>query len=237
MTDRFYAACLASYNNGVLHGAWIDASPDVDDMQPEVDAMLQASKFPSVLVKVATNYRVTCAVLEITNGAKRPFMAYTEGPLDYVHTPVWIEGTPRTIPSAEEWAIHAHEGEALAGCSEYEGLRGVAYRMALAELAEDQLGHDGLAIFNVYADNIGRNYISKDPAEAIEQCRDAFLGEYASVEDYAEQAVEKSGQLSAVPEHLRYYLDYAAMARDIVIDGKMWIHKVGYKSVWIFSNH
>lgn len=26
---RFYAACLASYNNGVLHGRWIDASSDV----------------------------------------------------------------------------------------------------------------------------------------------------------------------------------------------------------------
>ncbi len=47
---RFYAACLASYNSGVLHGRWIDASPDVEEMQSEVDAMLRESRFTSVLV-------------------------------------------------------------------------------------------------------------------------------------------------------------------------------------------
>lgn len=48
---RFYAACLASYNNGVLHGAWIDASTDTEEMQEQVDAMLRASKFPNVTVE------------------------------------------------------------------------------------------------------------------------------------------------------------------------------------------
>ncbi|MBD8687066.1 MULTISPECIES: antirestriction protein ArdA [unclassified Rhizobium] len=48
---RFYAACLASYNNGVLHGRWIDASSDVDEMQAEVSAMLRESRFPNVTVK------------------------------------------------------------------------------------------------------------------------------------------------------------------------------------------
>lgn len=26
--NRIYVACLASYNNGVLHGKWIDATAD-----------------------------------------------------------------------------------------------------------------------------------------------------------------------------------------------------------------
>jgi antirestriction protein len=43
---RFYAACLASYNNGVLHGCWIDASADVEQMQEELSAMLRASRVP-----------------------------------------------------------------------------------------------------------------------------------------------------------------------------------------------
>lgn len=47
---RIYAACLASYNNGVLHGRWIDASADVDAMQEEVSAMLRESRFPNVTV-------------------------------------------------------------------------------------------------------------------------------------------------------------------------------------------
>lgn len=48
---RFYAACLASYNNGVLHGAWIDATSDEDEMMAAIAAMLRASKFPNVTVE------------------------------------------------------------------------------------------------------------------------------------------------------------------------------------------
>lgn len=48
---RFYAACLAFYNNGVLHGAWIDASDDVDAMGEAVAEMLRASPCPNVTVE------------------------------------------------------------------------------------------------------------------------------------------------------------------------------------------
>lgn len=40
---RIYVACLAAYNNGRLHGAWVDAAQDVDAIQGEVAAMLAAS--------------------------------------------------------------------------------------------------------------------------------------------------------------------------------------------------
>lgn len=43
MTIRFYAADLAAYNSGKLHGAWIDATSDVDEMQEQVAAMLAKS--------------------------------------------------------------------------------------------------------------------------------------------------------------------------------------------------
>lgn len=48
---KFYAACLASYNNGILHGAWIDAESDADSMQEQINAMLRASPFPNVTVE------------------------------------------------------------------------------------------------------------------------------------------------------------------------------------------
>ena len=38
-----YAACLASYNAGRLHGRWIDAEQDADDIRTEIDAMLAGS--------------------------------------------------------------------------------------------------------------------------------------------------------------------------------------------------
>ena len=43
---KFYVACLAAYNNGRLHGAWIDATQDVDDIMAEVQTMLEASPEP-----------------------------------------------------------------------------------------------------------------------------------------------------------------------------------------------
>ncbi len=40
---RIYVACLAAYNNGKLHGAWIDATQDIDDIQEQVSQMLDES--------------------------------------------------------------------------------------------------------------------------------------------------------------------------------------------------
>jgi antirestriction protein len=42
---RIYVACLAAYNNGCLHGRWIDATTPVEIMA-EVRAMLAASPLP-----------------------------------------------------------------------------------------------------------------------------------------------------------------------------------------------
>ena len=40
---RIYVACLAAYNNGYLHGAWIDADQDADQIRDEIAAMLAQS--------------------------------------------------------------------------------------------------------------------------------------------------------------------------------------------------
>lgn len=44
MTEpRIYVADLAAYNNGKLHGIWIDAADDLDTIQEQVDKMLAES--------------------------------------------------------------------------------------------------------------------------------------------------------------------------------------------------
>ena len=40
---RIYVACLAAYNNGYLHGAWIDADQGADEIREEIAAMLARS--------------------------------------------------------------------------------------------------------------------------------------------------------------------------------------------------
>lgn len=40
---RIYVACLAAYNSGYLHGRWIDATLELDQIQEQVTTMLAAS--------------------------------------------------------------------------------------------------------------------------------------------------------------------------------------------------
>lgn len=43
---RVWVACLAAYNNGFLHGAWIDADQEPDTLQTEIDRILKTSPIP-----------------------------------------------------------------------------------------------------------------------------------------------------------------------------------------------
>lgn len=43
---RIYVACLAAYNNGILHGEWIDADQSADELHEDVQQMLTASPEP-----------------------------------------------------------------------------------------------------------------------------------------------------------------------------------------------
>lgn len=45
-TPRIYVACLAAYNAGHLHGCWIDAIQDAEDIQDDINAMLKGSPIP-----------------------------------------------------------------------------------------------------------------------------------------------------------------------------------------------
>src|ERR1700744_4484157 len=42
-TPKIYVACLASYNNGILHGKWVEAAQDVNDIFDEIQEILAKS--------------------------------------------------------------------------------------------------------------------------------------------------------------------------------------------------
>jgi antirestriction protein len=46
LNPRIYVACLAAYNNGVLHGRWIDAAQSEEEIRAEIASMLKASPIP-----------------------------------------------------------------------------------------------------------------------------------------------------------------------------------------------
>lgn len=45
-TPRIYCACLSAYNNGKLHGTWIDCDQDADAIKAEIEEMLTNSPEP-----------------------------------------------------------------------------------------------------------------------------------------------------------------------------------------------
>lgn len=46
LNPEIYVACLASYNNGVLYGKWINANQSSEDLQEEVSSLLSESPYP-----------------------------------------------------------------------------------------------------------------------------------------------------------------------------------------------
>jgi antirestriction protein len=46
LKPKIYVACLAAYNNGFLHGDWIDANQGVDDLYVAVNTILVSSPIP-----------------------------------------------------------------------------------------------------------------------------------------------------------------------------------------------
>ncbi len=46
LEPKIYVACLAAYNNGKLHGKWINATQDIDSIWQEIKDMLASSPEP-----------------------------------------------------------------------------------------------------------------------------------------------------------------------------------------------
>ena len=165
---RIYVACLAAYNNGYLHGAWIDADQDVDEIRDEIAAML----------------------------ARSP------------------------IEHAEEYAIHDYEGFEGVAISEYAGIDTVA-RMGAFIAEHGALGAGLLEQF------------SGDMGQAESTLEDCYHGRFASLADYMEELTTQS---VTIPEALRYYVDWDAMARDAEMSGDLFTIETAHGEVHVFSN-
>lgn len=151
---RIYVASLADYTAGRLHGAWIDADQDAEDIWAEARTMLDSSP----------------------------------------------------EPNAEEIAIHDHDGFGPVQLSEYETIEDVS-RIARG------IAEHGPA-FAAYAATIERSDWNE-----LDSFEDAYLGEWSSVEQYAEELLDDLGiDIDSIgPDMLQPYIrvDIEAFARDI----------------------
>ncbi|TIU88858.1 MAG: hypothetical protein E5W06_00385 [Mesorhizobium sp.] len=212
---RFYAACLASYNNGVLHGRWIDASDDVDAMQDEINAMLRESKFPNVTVSIP-DYESAARAAGWTHETARFTGApsfHRSGDKTAYQFDGWkdlcesedIEPAEKLVPSAEEWAIHDFEG-LPSGFGEYCGLQTIA---DYAEIAEEFDYIDESNLAKIYDE-------FRDIEEMRDALRDNFAGIHNSFRDYSDDFAEE--MLHGAPDFATRYFDYESFARDLKMD-------------------
>lgn len=132
-----------------------------------------------------------------------------------------LEASPE--PDAEEWAIHDYEGFGSASLSEYQSLETVT---AMAELIQE---HGSLASELIA-------HFGGDLQEARQAMEDQYVGCYDSLEDFTASLTEETGGLEQVPEHIRGYIDYAAMARDMELSGDIFTLEPEYGQVQVFWN-
>jgi antirestriction protein len=127
-------------------------------------------------------------------------------------------------PIAEDWAIHDYEGFAGLGLSEFEDIEKVA---AVAALIEE---HGG--VFAKLLEHFGG--LSSGLEEASEYIENAYFGEFSSVASYAEFFITEEcykQEINALPEFIRYHIDYEAIGNDLELGGDIftiedggWIH-------------
>lgn len=205
---RIYVACLASYNNGVLHGEWIDLDgQDTDDVQAEIAKMLRASKFPNV--------EVECPTCEGEGQVIEP-----DGYGGTRHVQCSSCSGKGQVPSAEEWAVHDYDD--LPGTwGEYPDLKDL---IEFATLYEEH----GEAFAAFVADCDG---------EVDEEAfREKYQGTHDTEAAWAEDFMDSTGGLEAIPEHLRYYFDFESYARDCRLGGDVTFVR-GSSGLHVFWNH
>jgi len=103
----------------------------------------------------------------------------------------------------------------------------------IKKLIEEQGSHIEAQCFFDYCDNNHLNQNEDNLEYELKNCEEAFLGNYDSVEAYAEQYIEDTGMLHDVPHTLKMYFDVKAFARDMVLSGDIWISDSGN----VFNNN
>ncbi len=72
--------------------------------------------------------------------------------------------------------------------------------------------------------------------EAIQLIEDNYQGEFDSLEAWADDQLEQTGQLNALPSQLRMYFDFAAFARDCELNGDIFTVEIDGRT-HVFSRH
>lgn len=119
---------------------------------------------------------------------------------------------------AEEYAIHDYEGFGGYAIGEYQGLQS-AHEIACF-IAEH--GEVGGVLLNIFGGCL------EDARRAMDE---NYHGCHISLADFAQELTEDTTQ---IPEHLRYYIDYERMARDMDLNGDIYSIQSAHEEFHVF---
>jgi len=167
--NQIYVACLAAYNNGHLHGEWIDATMGYDTVMESIREMLKASPIPNAEEWAIHDYdgelsglglgeyedlETVCTLAEKLEEIGEPFGAFYQwaGSLDTAveHFEDAYQGT---YGSEEEYAqAWCDEMEALKDVPSYIqyhiNWEGVARDMFINDVHSEELSNRHIAVFS-----------------------------------------------------------------------------------------
>lgn len=145
----------------------------------------------------------------------------------------WVAGTEAadyvacTVPAHEEWVVHDHEG--------YDGLLqgecSPAHAQALAELHARLVDEDiPVLAFVAWASNHHEGPLEAD----LDAFRDAYLGHYTDLQDWAYGWLEDTGMLDELPEWAQAHAQ--ALANDWLSsnDTAVWTELAAEGGVHVF---
>ncbi len=123
---------------------------------------------------------------------------------------------------AEEWSIHDTEG--------FEPYR-VGENPDLAELAQiaDGVEEHG-TLFTALLNHLGSN-----AQETIDYLGDNYAGAHERLEDWAQEFVEETTDMTGIPDVVRYHIDWEGVARDFDLNGDIFTLEVN-GGVHVFWN-
>lgn len=87
-----------------------------------------------------------------------------------------------------------------------------------------QMDEDDRELLRVYRSEV-------NSSGDLKEAQNHFHGRYSSAEDYAQEITEQQGD---IPDHLKNYIDYEAMARDMGFEGYTFAMHEG--ECWVFSS-
>lgn len=122
------------------------------------------------------------------------------------------------IAGAEEFAIHDYDGFGGVNIGEYEPI-GRIVEIACFLRERGQLGA-------LVLDHVGG-----DIDEAAKTLADGYRGAYDSLAGYFQELTEDTVE---IPEPLRPYIDYEAMARDAELSGEVFTLRTAHDEIHVF---